>query len=133
VSKNWALKALEPAGFVAQTYLYWVDGAFIALMPQRRIVPFQNNLVLPLRNLVLSLRNFVLCLRNFVLCLRNFVLFHRNVVLLQNKGVLAGSARHWKGSACEMFHKLGTSDAVYFSTHDLASLAAANRILSGNL
>jgi hypothetical protein len=35
------------------------------------------------------------------------------------------------GDVCEMFHKLGTPAAVYFFTHDLASLTAASRILSG--
>ena len=102
LSKNWALKAFEPTGFVAQTNLFWVNGTFFAFMPQRRIVPFQSNLVLPLRNLVLCHRNVVLFHRNLFVFQSNVVMSHRNfvlfqstiflfqhsVVVLQNKGVL---------------------------------------------
>ena len=77
MSKNGTLKAFEPAGFVARTNLFWVNGALFAFLPQRRIVPFQSNLVLPLRNVVLCHRNFVMRLRNFVLVHRNWACFEK--------------------------------------------------------
>ena len=97
MSQNGTLKAFDPAGFVAQTNLFLENGAFFALMPQRRIVPFQSNLVLPLRNLVVFHRNVVLCHRNLFVFRRNFVLLQSKGVLFRSKGVLAGGVMRRMG------------------------------------
>jgi hypothetical protein len=53
--------------------------------------------------------------------------------MFQTKGVLAGGVMRGTGGACGLVLKLGTPDAIYFFAHDLVSLLASSRILSGKL
>jgi hypothetical protein len=100
----------------------------------------QRNGVGSIEKSVVRNRKVFLPQRNGVLSQINGFLFQNKSFLGQPKGVLFQTKIYFgrlrqapDRGACELIHNLGTPFAFYFFTHDLVSLAASSRILSGKL